>query len=149
MYAWQFNGIKHFTADEVRNTGACLKDVKRQLLVHLSKFRSEIGRPVALLPNGMTTGKHKSWTHREGLAVDIAFYDGGGPIYPVQYTMMAIACGFRGIGWYWNGTALSAHLDLGTGYRQWGRWRHHGEPYSANRTVALIHDLRVLEERAR
>lgn len=148
MYAWQFTGIRYFTAKEVRRTGADLRDVKRRLLVTLDKFRHEVGRPVSLLPNGMTTGHHQSWTHVAGIAADIAFHDGESPVSPVHYTMVAIACGFRGVGWYWNGTALSAHLDLGTGYRQWARWRHHGEPYSANRTIALIQDPRVIEQRA-
>jgi hypothetical protein len=114
-------GIENFTADEVRRTGAALVDVNPFTMRALQAFRTHklVDRTVILLHNGITTGEHKSWQHPNGTAVDVCFRDVGSPVVPKQLVYAAEDVGFRGIGLYYNGAAISMHLDLGPDIRRW------------------------------
>lgn len=117
--------IDNFTADEVINTGANLRDVNVLTMVGVQKFRTRIGRPVLLLFGGITTGVHASPQHPGGTAIDVAFRESDGPINIKSMVYAAVDAGFKGIGTYWNGVAWSLHLDLGPEIRRWGRWKRH------------------------
>jgi len=129
MHESQFHslGINDFTPAEVRRTGANLDDVQPALMIMLQRVRTDIGRRIALLPNGMTTGAHKAPEHAQGLAVDFGFFekDGHVDIRAVAYALLA--AGARGIGLYWNGTAYSVHADLRRSYATWRGVKEHGE----------------------
>ena len=113
--------IKKFTGHEVERTGSRLVDVNVFTMVKLQAFRMhpKVRRAVVLLPGGMTTGEHGSFQHPNGTAVDIAFHELERPLSPKQLVYAAVDVGFRGIGLYYNGTALSMHLDLGPELRRW------------------------------
>lgn len=110
-------GIRYFTANEVKATGASLKDVQPRLIQHLDRFRGFIGQPVHLIENGLTTGKHTSGTHRDGIAADIYT----SPLDPQIAFKCALKADFRGIGLYYiyeHGWE-SMHLDLRSEYGFW------------------------------
>jgi len=119
--------LNYFTQSEVESTGANIKDVKFELMFRLDAFRRDLGAPVYLLNNGLTTGKHSSPEHPNGEAADVCT----GAIMPVWTVYKcALKNQFRGFGVYWNGIAYSYHLDIGTEYRQWtgipdgkGNWK--------------------------
>lgn len=134
--------IRHFTADDVRATGAQLMDVDLRLLCALDRFADQAQRAIVLLHNGLTTGEHMSDTHRAGLAADIAFHDDEGVLDISSLVIIAANCGFRGIGVYWNQAAYSMHLDLRQRPGQWARWRRHRE--TVWHETALIVDPRTL-----
>ena len=121
------HGIDRVKAGEITATGAKLKDVRRGTIVRLNKFIELTERTVVLLHNGITTGKHASWTHKKGMSVDIAFRETDGDFNIRYMVILAAAAGFTQIGAYWNGTAYSMHLGWGI-IGQWQRYRHHGEP---------------------
>ena len=112
MLVENFKGIKYFTQAEVEATGAAIKDVQLGLMLALDLFRDKIGRAISLLVNGMTTGDHKAEEHPAGEAADIFFKDGKEADLQ-QFIVVAILCGFRGIGIYVNDKGqISFHLDL-------------------------------------
>lgn len=118
--------ITNFTKEEIESTGAKLGDVSPELIYNLDCFRKEIGRVVVLLPNGLTTGEHKSEWHGKGLAVDTALQD----TMPVDINLVfctVLRAGFTGIGIYWNGAAWSFHFDLRPAYTFWRAIKGHRE----------------------
>lgn len=145
MYSWQFIDLRYFSAAEVRAAGARVASVQRRLFVTLDRFRLELGRTVDLLYDGLTTGKHRSYTHEAGLAADICFRESEGVVNVRHAGILALHVGFTGVGVYWNGAAYSMHLDLGWTLRQWVRWRHHRE-VEWHESAFLV-DPRDLEER--
>jgi hypothetical protein len=112
-------GIVNFSWDEAAATGADPRDVNVFWFVAAQKFRTKVDRAVVLLPGGLTTGVHGSWQHPNGTAGDVAFREGEGPLVPKRLVYAAVESGFLGIGVYYNGTALSMHLDLGPLVRRW------------------------------
>jgi len=120
-------GIRNFTKREIENTGANLADVKVQLFLSLQRFRMFIDRRIILLPNGLTTGNHKSWEHPNGYAVDVAFREADGEIHVSNLFKTALECNFRGFGIYHNEMAYSLHLDIGNRYRFWSAFKKHRE----------------------
>lgn len=113
--------ILNFTPREVTDTGANLKDVNALGMVTLQRFRAhpDVDRKVLLLHNGITTGGHESWQHKNGTAFDVTFEDYEKPLSPKRLVYAAEDVGFRGIGLYYNGAAISMHLDLGPRIRRW------------------------------
>jgi len=112
-------GIKYFTADEIVETGASLKDVSASLISNLNEYRRLMQQPIFLLKNGLTTGKHKSKEHPAGLAVDI-YFQNDKKLNSVAFMVFnAVKAGFNGVGVYHNGNAYSMHLDIGRNIRQW------------------------------
>lgn len=119
--------LRYFTQSEVEGTSADIKDVKLELMYRLDSFRHDLGVPVYLLNNGLTTGKHSSPEHQKGEAADVCT----GAIMPVWTVYKcALKNQFRGFGVYWNGIAYSYHLDIGSEHRQWtgvpdgkGNWK--------------------------
>lgn len=107
---FQDYGIRHFTAEEVERTGAHLSEVKSRLLQHLEIFRREIGQPVYLVRDGLTSGTHACQLHVLGEAGDIALKD----FEPHEVLKAALEAGFNGIGLYLREGKgwVSAHLDL-------------------------------------
>src|SRR5690554_947815 len=122
-----FLTLRYFTHSEVIGSGANIKDVKFETMYRLDNFRHDLGVPVYLLNNGLTTGKHSSPEHPNGEAADVCT-GASMPVWTVY--KCALKNQFRGFGVYWNGIAYSYHLDIGAEYRQWtgvpdgkGNWR--------------------------
>ena len=116
MNRLEFKLIKHFRPEEITATGARLSGVQLELLLKYDEFRDGIGLPVFFVPNGLTTGDHKSPYHKAGLAGDCIIK---GAINHQTVFRTALNCGFKGIGFYWNGKLFSFHLDIGDDYRFW------------------------------
>jgi len=112
-------GIVNYTPEEVEATGAKLEAVQARTMIALQAFRTALNRRVKLIPNGMTTGKHKAPEHPAGLAVDCMLYAEDGKIAVNTLVEAALNAGFRGIGIYWNGVLFSFHLDLRKSYQLW------------------------------
>jgi hypothetical protein len=93
----------------------------------VQRFRVNVGRRVVLLPNGLTTGGHKSKEHAAGLAADVGFYEADGPVDIRSCFAAALDAGARGIGIYWNGAAYSMHMDLRKPYSFWCGTKRHRE----------------------
>lgn len=108
--------LRRFTAAEIEATGARLEDVQFKTFQAMDKFRDLLGRPVHLLPGGITTGSHKSTEHSAGLAVD-CYLDGDTDPYFVF--KQALNAGFNRVGIYWNGRMYSFHVALGEAYGFW------------------------------
>lgn len=103
-------GVYHFTPQEVEVTGARLADVKPRLMQHLEIFRREIGQPVFLCHNGLTSGQHSCQLHPLGEASDITLRN----FEPHAVLKAAIESNFRGVGLYLreNRGWVAVHLDL-------------------------------------
>jgi len=130
--------IRHFTPEEVEGTGAKLSDVNFELIVRLEKFRDLIGRVVVLLPNGLTTGEHKSEWHRKGMAVDIAFREEDGAVDIQEIFICALQAGYTGIGIYFNETAYSFHFDLRPAYSFWrGMKKHRADNWDYSKLISI------------
>lgn len=104
--------IDNFTPAEIEDTGANLKDVQKETIISIQKFRIYIRRRVKLLRNGITTGRHKASEHPRGLAIDGYLLPEDGFIDVHLIFKGALEAGFRGIGIYWNQVLYSFHLDL-------------------------------------
>lgn len=121
-------GIRCFDQKEIEATGARLADVQVRLVQHLDRFRRALGKPVYLVKNGLTTGKHKSKLHIMGLAVDATARD----FEPEDILKAAIHANFNGVGLYFSNGWTSFHLDLRNeigfwiGYKRKGqrKWRY-------------------------
>jgi len=111
--------IYNFTSSEAEATGASLKDIQKETIISIQKFREYIRRRVLLLHNGITTGKHKAQEHPDGWAIDSYLVPGDGPINIHLIFKGALTAGFRGIGVYWNQTLYSFHFDLRPVYAFW------------------------------
>lgn len=135
--------IRHYSEQEIRDTGATLASVKLDLFLALDRFRDTVCRPVLLLYGGLTTGRHASPLHPRGEAADICFREVDGPNAPRIWVMSAFVSGFRGVGLYYNGVSYSMHLDLRLVPGSWTRWRHHGE--QGWHEAALIVDPATME----
>ncbi len=126
-------GIEKVTAADITGTGAALDSVNLFLILKVDEFAKRCPYPVVLLPNGLTTGIHRSTWHPRGLAVDLAFDVDPATVKIYDLWKLAIECGFTGVGVYWNGTAYSMHLDLRPHVAFWsgrkaqrGRWNYGG-----------------------
>jgi len=108
----QCKDLKYFTYEEMTATGADIDDVKAVLMLSLDHFRKNIGTPVKLLKNGLTTGKHaKNSQHYLGGAADVYFR-----MWPKTLNTvveLAADAGFSGICLNGtNGKYVTIHLDL-------------------------------------
>ncbi len=112
------NNIDNFTPKEVEETGADLKDVKKESIISLQSFRTYIRRRVGLIHNGITTGYHKSLGHPNGFSVDSFLYIEDGPVNIHQIFKGALHAGFVGIGIYYNQKMYSLHLEVASMYRK-------------------------------
>ena len=131
-------GIKNFTPREIERTGARLADVHPATMIMLQRFRTDIGRRVALLPGGLTTGNHRSPLHPAGLAVDFSFFEADGPVDIRSVYRHLLNARAMGIGLYHNGAAYSVHADVGNTRRFWaGHKRHRADAWTMR---ALIID---------
>jgi hypothetical protein len=124
-----FQYLRYFQASEVTNTGAELGSVQLELMHALDAFRRTLGRPVVLLPNGLTTGNHKAIAHRQGMAADVAIRESEGSVDVQLVFKAALVGGFKGIGIYWNDAAYSFHLELSVNYRFWVARKKHRETH--------------------
>lgn len=122
MNKLDFVGIQHFKPHEILNTGATLESVNARLIQALDYLRELKGLKIKLLPNGLTTGIHKSDTHLQGLAVDVEIE---GDTQMLATISKALAAGFKGIGVYWNAQKKTYryHFDLGKTYKFWGGYK--------------------------
>lgn len=120
----EFKPLRYFTASEVERTGASIADVQRETMYAIDDFRHEMGIPVRLLFNGITSGNHKSAGHPNGLAVDCTI---SGTVDVGEVFKNALIAGFKAIGIYWNGAAYSFHLELADRYRFWSGRKAEGE----------------------
>lgn len=119
MIHTDFIHLNHFTASEIEKTGAFIEDVKYELMYNTNRLRELIGKPIILLPNGLTTGKHKSEYHIIGEAVDFYIEDLTDK-EAVMVCFLASAIGFRGIGVYKNKKGVySFHMDLRSKFGIW------------------------------
>lgn len=111
--------IFNFTPEEVRETGSRLRDVRKETIISIQKFRTYIRRRVGLLHNGITTGLHKAPWHPLGLAIDGFLYpeDGRQDIHIIFKG--SLQSGFKGVGLYWNQKQYSFHFDHRPNYAQW------------------------------
>lgn len=149
MNWWNFytpQKVRYVTPQDITGSGATLASVKKETIYRLDDFIRLSGRKILVLPNGLTTGKHDSWTHEQGQAVDIAFRETNGVIVIRHLVIHAFCAGFTQVGVYWNGTAHSMHLGYGT-VGQWARWRHHRD--TEWQETALIADPKQVEMEAR
>lgn len=112
--------VRHVKAADVTATKAPLDSVNLYLILHLDDFIGRCGLPVVLLPNGLTTGTHRASWHPRGLAADVAFGIKQEDVKIYDLWKLAIECGFKGVGIYWNGVAYSMHLDLRPVLSTWG-----------------------------
>ena len=96
-----------FTKKEIEDTGASIESIDKHSFRKLILLRKTLNKPIKLLYNGMTTGRHKSKGHPLGKAYDIT--TGEEDYYKVF--KCAIDAGFKKIGVYWNGSAYSYHLE--------------------------------------
>jgi hypothetical protein len=118
MQLSDFNGIRYFTAEEVEATGAKIEDVQENTIITIDRLRAELGRPIKLVRNGITTGKHSSHRHYNGNAIDFTI-DGLSHKEAVQVALLMASVGFRGIGVYFNGSSYSFHGDFRANLTTW------------------------------
>lgn len=120
----QYN-IVNFSTEEIEATGAELKDVRLQTIQTLQNYRGLVGRRVKFVNNGITTGKHKSPEHLNGLAVDVYHVPADGEVDWKRSVYLALESGFKGIGVYFNyETKLyTFHFDLGK-FRMWCGYKY-------------------------
>ena len=114
--------LQNFTAQEVMDTGGNPETMERGQMVGMQNLRSMIGRRIVLLHGGMNSGEHTAAEHPEGRASDFILDPKDGPInQAVIYKVFtsAIACGFKGIGVYFNGVCWSFHVDSGQDVAFW------------------------------
>jgi hypothetical protein len=135
-------GIRHFTPEEVIATGATLQDVKPRLLQHLDHFRIELGQPVHLVRNGLTSGSHSSTYHRQGLAADCTTK----PVEPQSVLKAALEADFTAVGIYWNrGHWTSFHLDLRPQRAFWmGYKKPHARKWTYRSLLVTAEDMALL-----
>jgi hypothetical protein len=113
-------GIDKFSAKEITDTGANLKEVQAELIVHLNGLRHILGRPIGLVFGGLTTGEHISEWHGKGLAADFVLNPADGDVVPEVIFKFALQAGFKGIGLYWGkSSTYSFHVDLRPSYAFW------------------------------
>ena len=101
--------ITNFTPSEIEATGANVADVCSVTIGTLQRFRTDLGKRIALLR--LTTGAALAEEHPKGLAVDFTILD----IDPSRDLVVErmIAAGFVGIGVYKNEDGIySFHGDL-------------------------------------
>jgi hypothetical protein len=111
-----FSMIKHFTEKEIKATGAEIADVDFFTIKKIDWVRMRCGLPITLPKNGITSGKHRSFYHKAGKAVDFYLIQ---EIHFRQVIKFMLEAGFTGIGLYWNGKIYSYHGDTGNDYRFW------------------------------
>ncbi len=114
--------IANFPPEEIIDSGAKLEDVCSETIICLQRLRSKLMTPINILKNGLTSGGHKSQEHKNGKAVDVyikKFKNTNSVIY------IALECGFRGIGVYYNRETktYTFHFDLGK-TRFWGAFKN-------------------------
>jgi len=126
---FQDYGIQNVRAQDITGTGAPLDSVNVFLVRRLDEFVGRAGVKVVFLPNGLTTGVHRSTWHPRGLAADIAFDVDQDEVDIYALWKLAIEVGFRGVGIYWNGVAYSMHLDLRPRLAFWGGSKAQGGPW--------------------
>lgn len=119
------HNINNFTGLEISKTGAVLKDVKVEFFIGLQHYRNLINRRVKLIFNGLTTGKHKSPEHPNGIAGDIFHHPSDGPLDYKKCYYLALESGFHGIGIYYNKeiNLYVFHFDLGR-FRSWSAFKN-------------------------
>lgn len=119
MFRTDFTLIKHFSPMEVRATGAKLEDVQFVTIHCLDRLRTILGKPIKLLRNGLTTGKHSSKLHGQGKAVDFYVVDIEEHDI-IKLLLAASSIGFTDMGVYKNTQGVySFHLGLGSNYKTW------------------------------
>ena len=121
MTEHEIENINFFTKAEIENTGAKLEDVNVELFLRMQILRAHLGRRILLLPNGLTTGKHSSRQHPNGLACDFTFHsqDGSVDVEDIYYSCMHNA-DFQRYGVYWNGEQFSFHVEINdAGRKSW------------------------------
>ena len=124
MQKVDFESIMYFRPKEITDTGATLGSVQLMLIQHLDNFRAILGCPVRLIKNGLTTGRHASKMHVNGLAADVTM----DTIEPNAVLRAALEAYFRGIGFYArNSKWVSVHLDLRPEYAFWRGVKHGNE----------------------
>ena len=133
--------IHNFTPKEVRDTGADLRDVKKESMLAIQKFRVYIRRRVRLIKNGMTTGGHVSPYHPRGEAIDGYLDQDDGPVKTHEIIKGAIHSGFKGIGIYYNQTIHSFHFDLRPNYAFWAGVKDTSNGFDDWQWFSLIRDL--------
>ncbi len=125
MKAEDFKHIDHFTAKEIRRTGAKLKDVDIMVIYHLNILRGYLGIPIKI--TCLSTGKHtpKSYHYvtedRLCWAVDFKLCPGRGRKMPPKNKVVQamLDAGFTGIGIY----STFYHGDIRGYYALWKRVR--------------------------
>jgi len=133
-----------FTWQEAARTGAKIKDIKVRLFMCLFRLRKLLGRRVKLIKNGLTTGRHKSLEHPDGMAADITFYIRDGEINIGFLYACCVLAGFKGIGIYHNGRVYSVHLHIGKRLRRWTAVKYKsGRRKGQWRYLAFINDPKI------
>lgn len=114
--------INNFTVKEITDTGAKLQDVQAQTFVSLQRLRNFLNRPIYLINNGITTGKHKAIEHKQGKAVDCFLSPKDGKINSTLVVEFALMSNFVGVGVYYNSQIknYSFHFDLRERPKFWG-----------------------------
>ena len=114
-----FLELHNFDLEQVVNTGASIEDVKFITMATLQKVRDFLGFPITLIRNGLTTGKHSSKLHQQGLAVDFRVI---GEHKPMEVVFSMVKAGFHGIGVYlWADGHYTYHGDMRSEYGSWFR----------------------------
>ena len=128
-----FIHIRHFTLEDVHDSGADLDGVQYDTIYNLDRLCEMYGRPISILRNGLNSGSHASTEHRDGLAVDV-FVGDINKAAAVKLCLMAAACGFSAIGVYLNERGVySFHFAISKRWRTWraekgedGQWVYSG-----------------------
>lgn len=113
----------------IKSTNAPLDTVNLYTVIKLDEsmaaVSSEFGCTLVVLPDGITTGVHRTPWHARGLAVDVAIDGDKVPIYKILKRMISI--GWKGIGVYHNGQSYRLHLDMRPALSIWGGVRNDSE----------------------
>lgn len=112
--------IDHFTPQEIENTGAELDDVKTTTIINIDRVRGDIGEPIYILKNGLTSGNHRSKYHHKGMAVDFYLMNNDfDTVYEVYKLLLEHH--FKGIGLYYckDTKYYTYHADTRRDYGFW------------------------------
>ena len=136
-------GIRHLAAKDISETNAPLDTVDLHTILRLDKYidQMKIDQPkvkILLMPDGLSTGLHRSTWLPRGLAADIIF-DGEVNIY--EAFKVAIETGFMGVGVLFN-HCYRMHLDLRPRLATWGGVKNGTDGW---KYFSIFNDPRVLQ----
>ena len=123
MTAQDFSSLKYFSYKSIQHIpNENIPLIKVELFRKVDTFRDIVQNRMNIIC--VTSGKHETGSvHYLGQALDFVFMDVPEPSIQKIIQTAAIV-GLSGLGFYWNGQAMSYHLDIGHNlFTLWRGWK--------------------------